>query len=83
MPIRDEEDAHVLDTAMAAQAHLLVTANFTDFAPSKCQILEAGKGAIYTTAFGQLVIAHPYRAMEWLRNGVFPDADGVTKALGL
>ena len=27
MPMRDQEDAHVLDTAVAGQAHLLVTAH--------------------------------------------------------
>lgn len=77
MPVRDEEDAHVLDTAVAARAHLLVTANFDDFIAGKSQVLEEGRISLFETAATHLVIAHPYRAAAWLRQGVFPDADTV------
>lgn len=81
MPLRDEEDAHVVDTALAARAHLLVTANFDDFIGAKGQVLEAGKVAIIETATTRLVVAHPFRAAGWLREGLFPDAATVERSL--
>jgi hypothetical protein len=77
IPIRDAEDAHVLDTALAGQAHLLVTANFDDFITARSRILEAGKVGIVETATARLVVAHPYRAVAWLRHNIFPEADMV------
>lgn len=82
MPIRDREDAHVLDTAVAGQAHLLVTANFDDFLAAKSRVLEAGKVGIFETSTARLVVAHPFRAAAWLRQGIFPDAETVERLLG-
>ena len=79
MPIRDEEDGHVLDTAIAGQAHLLVTANFDDFISAKSKILEPRKVGIVTTANATLVVAHPYRAVSWLQQNMFPDAETVSR----
>jgi predicted nucleic acid-binding protein len=83
MPIRDQEDAHVLDTAVAGQAHLLVTANFDDFIATKSRVLEAGKVGIVETATAKLVVAHPFRSVAWLRQGFFPDVETVERLLGL
>lgn len=81
MPIRDPEDAHVLDTALAAQTHLLVTANFDDFVAAKSSILEVGKVGIVETANAKLVVAHPFRAAAWLRQGIFPEAQMIERLL--
>ncbi len=81
MPMRDEEDAHVVETALAGRAHLLVTANFDDFVTTRSRILEPGKVGIVETATARLVVAHPYRAATWLREGMFPDADTVARLL--
>lgn len=74
MPIRDQEDGHVVDTAIAGRAHLLVTANFDNFIAAKSRVLEPAKVAILEAAGATLIVAHPYRAVSWLRQGVFPDA---------
>lgn len=77
MPMRDEEDAHVAETALAGGSHLLVTANFDDFIGNKGRVLEDGKIAVIATATARLVVAHPYRAAAWMREGLFPDAEMV------
>lgn len=82
MPIRDTEDAHVLDTALAARADLLVTANFDDFITAKSRIIEPGRVGIVESATAKLVVAHPYQAVTWLREGVFPDAVRVAAQTG-
>ncbi len=73
-PLRDEEDRHVLEVAVAGEADLLVTANMADFATP--DILKVGDGTrirLYPHP-GQatLVIAHPDQARDWLRSGVPP-----------
>lgn len=75
MPMRDSEDAHVLDTALAGRAHLLVTADFDDFMVSNSRILEPGKVGIVEAAITSVVVAHPFRAVSWLRQGIFPELD--------
>lgn len=79
MPMRDEEDAHMVETALAGGSHLLVTANFDDFIGSKSRVLEEGKIAVVGTAAARLVVAHPYRAVAWMREGFFPDAETVER----
>jgi predicted nucleic acid-binding protein len=79
IPIPDAEDAHVFDTALAGQAHLLVTANFDDFTAANGKILMKGRVGIIKPAKGKLVIAHPFKAAEWLRKGVFPDVKTISK----
>jgi hypothetical protein len=81
LPLRDIEDAHVLDTALAGRAHLLVTANFDDFVTRKSLIVEPGRVGIAGTAAGEIVVAHAYRAIAWLRQGIFPDAPTIRRLL--
>jgi len=78
MPMRDLEDAHVLETALSSHTHLLVTANFDDFLLAKADVLEPGKVAIVSTADAKLVVAHPFRAVEWFRAGLYPDVGTIT-----
>jgi hypothetical protein len=79
LPMRDEEDAHVVETALAGGAHLLVTANFDDFIECKGRVLETGRIALVETAAARLVVAHPFPAALWLREGIFPDAETVLR----
>jgi PIN domain len=79
IPLADTEDAHVLETCIAAKAHILVTANFADFLTSSTigtTVLEAGRIAFYTDPRGSLLIAHPYVMAGWLRQGQILLPDG-------
>jgi hypothetical protein len=67
--MRDEEDRHVLETAAAGGAGLVVTSNLGDFAIRDTEILEADRVLEYPGPRGRLVIAHPFRVAEWLRQG--------------
>ena len=73
-PLRDEEDRHVLEVAVAGEADLLVTANMTDF--ETADILKVGDGTRVRLCprpgRAALVIAHPDQARDWLRAGVPP-----------
>jgi|GEM_PF-1118101 len=82
MPMRNQEDAHVLETALAGQAHLLVTGNFDDFVMTRTRILEPKRIAIIRTAAAELIVAHPFVAVRWLRQGLFPDAETVARIHG-
>lgn len=79
MPMRNQEDAHVLETALAGHAHLLVTGNFDDFVMARSRIIEPKRIAIVGTAAAELVVAHPFVAVRWLREGSFPDAATVAR----
>jgi len=73
-PLRDEEDRHVLEVAVAGEADLLVTANMADF--ESADIRKVGDGArlrLYPRpGRATLVIAHPDHARNWLRAGTSP-----------
>ncbi|MGH7719806.1 MAG: PIN domain-containing protein [Gemmatimonadaceae bacterium] len=69
MPIRDPEDAHVLDTAIAGSADFLVTANFDDFLTYRSRELSPKRIAVLPHPAGQLVVAHPFQMAEWVRTG--------------
>lgn len=73
-PLRDEEDRHVLEVAIAGEADLLVTANMVDF--ETADVVRIGDGARIRLhpRPGQttLVIAHPDQARDWLRAGIRP-----------
>lgn len=75
-PLRDEEDRHVLEVAVAGDADLLVTANMADF--ETADVLKVGDGArirLYPRpGRATLVIAHPDQARDWLRAGMLPSA---------
>jgi predicted nucleic acid-binding protein len=71
--LRDTEDAHVLETAIAGKADFLVTANFKDFIvdqDTKIEILD--RHAIYYSSAHSLQIVHPYLMLEWIRRGDLP-----------
>jgi len=75
-PLRDVEDRHVQEVAVAGEADLLVTANMADFeTPDVLRVSDGTRIRLYPRP-GQipLVIAHPDQAHDWLRAGVLPSA---------
>jgi predicted nucleic acid-binding protein len=72
--LRDTEDAHVLETAVAGKADFLVTANFKDFIVDRDSKIEIpDRHAIYYSSAHTLQIVHPYLMVEWLRIGSLPN----------
>lgn len=69
LPMPDREDAHVLETAIAGRADLLATADMADFDFSDSIVLEEGRVLRYRRADHDVVIAHPFRAARWIREG--------------
>src|ERR1019366_1776753 len=65
MPIRDDEDAHVLDTAIAASADILVTANMADFLPRHIEIIAPERLARFVHPKKAVLIAHPFIVRDW------------------
>lgn len=69
LPMPDREDAHVLETAVAGRADLLATADMSDFDFPDTIVLEEGRVLRYRRADHDVVIAHPFRAARWIREG--------------
>lgn len=69
LPVPDREDAHVLETAVAGRADLLVTADMGDFDVRGTTVLEEGRVLRFRRADHDVVIAHPFRAARWVRQG--------------
>ncbi len=67
--LRDTEDAHVLDVAVAGRANLLVTSNFADFVGYRTDVREENRIAIHDASNHRVVIVHTFRAAQWLREG--------------
>lgn len=72
LPLRDTEDAHVLETAVAGRATVLVTANFKDFLAADTRIIIPDRHCLYFSPVHQVHIVHPYLMMDWLRAGFLP-----------
>lgn len=70
--LSDSEDVHVLETALAGRASVLVTANFKDFISKDTQIVLPQRYAIHTAPTHVLQIAHPFQMMQWLQDGLIP-----------
>jgi predicted nucleic acid-binding protein len=70
--IHDTEDAHVLETAIAGRANLLVTANFKDFLSKDTVVVVPSRHAIYSTSTHAFHIVHPYLAVDWTRSTSIP-----------
>ena len=71
--LRDTEDLHILETAIAGKADFLVTANFKDFIVRRdTQLKIVNRHAIYHSSAHSLQIVHPYLMVEWLRSGKIP-----------
>jgi predicted nucleic acid-binding protein len=71
--LRDTEDAHVLETAIAGRADFLVTANFKDFIVDRDTKIEIpDRHAVYYSSAHSLQIVHPYLILEWIKRGDLP-----------
>jgi hypothetical protein len=70
IPIHDGEDRHVLETAWAGRADILVTANLADFALGEAQTVI--EGLMYRLPRGgrSMILSHPFESLRWLREGV-------------
>jgi predicted nucleic acid-binding protein len=75
MPLRDAEDAHVLETAIAGQAGILATANFDDFLVPRVRIVMPRLLARHRWPGGEIVIAHPSIVAGWLASGEISGID--------
>jgi predicted nucleic acid-binding protein len=74
IPLRDTEDAHVLETAIAGRANILITANFKDFISKGTEIVISGRHAVYRSPDDHAFqVVHPYLMMDWLRVGQIPN----------
>jgi predicted nucleic acid-binding protein len=73
IPIQDIEDAHVLETAIAGKANVLVTANFKDFLGNDTQLIITQHHAIHIAPNHRFHIVHPYLMMDWLHQGQMPE----------
>jgi predicted nucleic acid-binding protein len=67
LPIHDAEDRHVLETAWAGAAEVLVTADFGGFLAADAEIVEAGRIARLCRGAATLWIVHPFSFARWLR----------------
>jgi len=69
IPIHDSEDRHVLETAWAGAADVLVTANLADFIQADDEPILPGRVYRLKRGAGQMMAAHPFAAAAWLRQG--------------
>ena len=72
LPLDDEEDRHVLETALAGGADMLVTQNLSDFVRQDARVLVADRYYGLEAAGGKLLIVHTYAAAAWLRGEDLP-----------
>lgn len=69
VPLRDTEDLHVLEVAVAGRADLLATFDFSDFVSYRTEVLKPGRIARFRTADHEVIIAHPAEIAAWIRIG--------------
>jgi hypothetical protein len=67
IPIQD------IETAIAGQANVLVTANFKDFLGNDTQLIIPQRHAIHIAPNHRFHIVHPYLMMDWLHQGQMPE----------
>uniref|UniRef100_B8HZ90 PIN domain-containing protein n=1 Tax=Cyanothece sp. (strain PCC 7425 / ATCC 29141) TaxID=395961 RepID=B8HZ90_CYAP4 len=72
LALRDQEDAHVLEVAIAGRANLLITANFKDFLSKDTDVVVPEQHAIHNAPGHRFHIVHPYLTLDWLRSGTIP-----------
>ena len=66
IPLDDEEDRHVLETAIAGKATVLITANFQDFLGKEVRTIIDQRHYIYCSSAHSFDIVHPFYMMNWL-----------------
>jgi hypothetical protein len=74
LPLQDTEDRHVLETAWAGSAEILVTANLEDFLQNRDEAVYAGRTYRLKQGRHTLILTHPFEAAHWLREGTWRTA---------
>lgn len=74
IPLQDTEDRHVLETAWAGSAKILVTANLEDFVHGQDETVYAGRAYRLRQGGHTLILTHPFEAARWLREGTWRTA---------
>jgi len=73
IPLRDKEDAKVLETALAGKVDLLITRNFKDFITyNDTSIIIQDRHAVHYGVNHNLHIVDPGLAMQWIRGDKIP-----------
>ncbi len=67
IPMHDTEDRHVLETAWAGQADLLVTANLADFIHEDDETILETMSYRLRRGDRSMILSHPFEAIRWLR----------------
>jgi predicted nucleic acid-binding protein len=67
IPIHDREDRHVLETAWAGRAAVLVTADFRGFMSADAEVLLDGRLARLRRGDQTPFLVHPFTFAAWLR----------------
>ncbi|MHC5854301.1 PIN domain-containing protein [Nostoc sp.] len=75
--LQDSEDAHVLETALAGRATVLVTNNFKDFISNDTRIIVPQQHAIHFAPAHAFHIANASQMMHWIRTGHIPTPDSL------
>jgi predicted nucleic acid-binding protein len=71
--LKDIEDAHVLETAIAGRADFLVTSNFKDFIVDRdTRIVIPERYAIHYHPAHTVQIVHPFQMTDWFRTESLP-----------
>ena len=74
IPLQDTEDRHVLETAWAGSAEILVTANLEDFVHARDETIYAGRTYRLKQGGRTLILTHPFEAARRLRAGTWRTA---------
>jgi len=77
VPLKDEEDARVLDTAVAGRADYLATLNLKDFVTYRSRVPKPGRIVLVpyvgeSGAHAELVVTDPREIATWARTGQAP-----------
>ena len=76
IPLKDEEDRQVLETALAGKATLLITRNFKDFITyNDTYIIKNKEHAIHIGNSHKLHIVYPPLALHWIKANNIPTID--------
>lgn len=75
LPLRDQEDRGVLETAFAGNARTLVTHNFKDFLGEDATVLAKGEVASARRGGQEIIIVVPKVMLRWIRQGALRSLD--------
>lgn len=72
--LKDIEDAHVLETAIAGRADFLVTMDFKDFMINRdTKVIIPDRYAVHYNPAHTVQIVSPFQIADWFRTGFLPN----------